>query len=387
MDLITPRQKDKVFLFDGSVKDQVWEARPVKRFRFKQPINDLLSKRLAKNYATAGIFFQGVPYIGTNDGFIATPDGEKQRIPNIHVDSEIFLDEYSFREGERKLFETFQDQGFSSIPSDEGLVRRILGIQNLVMQVNSQSRNLDFYTESYLGIRGFVVDGSFNVAQQPRLYDGHLLGITETIHDSPVNPLSVLIMHQVNPERAGFVPMFNNKTEINNGFVTQSSAPCVDHRSLWSLDGVRRIAKDLCPRDGSGYAPAKFVTDGNVIGISHGNHPFYRLDILSRESELQKEVKSIDLDPAKTPGRLFVSDGCVIGNYGNTVRNFSEDRDIFTPPNGRITSFSDLGNLCTVLMNESKSNETTMFYDVFTRKPVSSVDGDYVFLERAPQSY
>jgi hypothetical protein len=66
--IINRKDRNKVFTFDGTLGEQVWEPEPITRFRIKKPIdNEWIKEQLAANQPTAGIIFNGVMYIGTND--------------------------------------------------------------------------------------------------------------------------------------------------------------------------------------------------------------------------------------------------------------------------------------------------------------------------------
>ncbi len=388
MDLIINRQEgNKVFTFDESLGPQVWESDPITRFRFKIPVdNDWLKKQLTANHPTAGIVFDGIPYIGTNDGLIYTPDKKIQRIPEVMVDTEVFIDEYSFvDDSERQAFEMFKKKGFESLDlKNKSLVQRVFEIDKTFHIIAQQEHNLERYLRGYLAIRGFVIDKNYK-NESEILYDGHLLGITETNSGRTINELAPQALYQLNPSKAGFVPIgfppiALTKATIEDGIEKHIEVFCVDYHSLWDLTGQGRFVKEICPRDGSGYAPAKFATDGETIVISHGNHPYYKLEISKKtRNGIQEKVKSIDLDPNKLPKKLLVENGMVFGDYGNTIRNFLIEEDVFSPKDGQISSIADSG-LCTV-ENDGK----TFVYNPFNSKKLDSLKGDYVFLSRTPQ--
>jgi hypothetical protein len=113
MELMVNRKGNRIFTFDGTLGEQVWQPEPITSFRFKTaPDNEWLREHLAANYPVCGVVFEGVPYVGTNDGCIYTPDRKIQRIPEIFVDPKVFFDEYHFTdEAERKAFEEFKKRG------------------------------------------------------------------------------------------------------------------------------------------------------------------------------------------------------------------------------------------------------------------------------------
>ncbi len=399
MELVVDRKNgNKVFtLEDGKLKEQVWEPTPVTRFRFKKPVeNEWVRERLAANYPTCGIVFNGIPYVGTSDGFVCTPGKKVQRIPEILVDEDLFIDEYPFKKGERELYDLYKKEGLKALSKKEkNLVSRILEIDELREHVDSQNRSLDRYLAppehglARISILGFVVHKEHQSGEE-KLYDGHLLGITRTEMGELVHNLIPHALLQINATTAGFVPSGYPPQEleriaIEDGFEKRIPVHCVDYRSLWSLSGQVVFVKDICPRDGSGYAPAKFATDGEVIAISHGNHPCYTLDILMQKNGKKKEVKSLELDPQKLPQKLFIKNSEVYGYSGNAVVNFSRGEKvevIFQPVTGKITSFSDSGN-CTVDMRDG---ERTQFYNVFTGQPFADLKGEYEYLPATRQS-
>ena len=116
-----------------------------------------------------------------------------------------------------------------------------------------------------------------------------------------------------------------------------------------------------------------------MVGVSHGDHPWYALDLFRISNEGVKErIQSIDLDPSKIPYRLLISDSMVLGDYGNCIKNFSKDKEIFQPRMGKISSILDSG-LCTV-----QDDNHTAIYDFLKSRVVEELKGDYVFLEAAP---
>ncbi|MFC1755224.1 hypothetical protein ACFL96_17840 [Thermoproteota archaeon] len=379
---------NKVFAFDGSFGEQIWEPKPIRRFRFKNPVeNEWLQEVLSANIPTAGIVFDSIPYIGTNDGCIYTLDKMIQRVPEIFVDPELFVDEYSFLDDdERQAFKMFKADGPEALDfSRKDLVRRVLDVDKIHRDVVHQEHSIDIYLRgSYSGIRGFVVDKGFN-DESESLYDCHMLGITRTQTGENINELAPHAVYQLPDSRAGFVPAGSphfptSKIRIKDGILENIEVSCVDYRSLWNLPGQGRFVENICPRDGSGCSPGKFATDGEVVAISHGNHPFYMLDILERgKNRVHEKVKSLDLDPSKLPSKLLIRDGSVFGDYGNTIRNFSTEEDLFTPKHGEISSISDSG-LCTV-----EDDGDTAVYDPLSGKQLDSAKGEYVFLPRAPQ--
>ncbi len=385
--LIDNGYKKKVFTFDGSLGSPVWESEPITRFRFKEPVtNGWVKIQLGANKPTSGIVFNKVPYIGTNDGFIYTPDKKIQRIPNIKVDTNFFIDEFPFENGyERNAFARYKKSGIDAIRNSKFL-RRVLEIDKTFNTLAGQERNLDRYIMGKLAIRGFVIDKDSYSMDTEVLYDGHLLGITETDTGRTVNDLAPHALYQIDPTTGGFVPsryppVAATKFIIEDGIEREEKAYCVDYHSLWTLSGQGRFVEGICPRDGSGYAPAKFATDGKIIAVSHGDHPCYRLDITNQTGHGEQEkIKSIDLDSRKLPHKLLVRNGMVYGDSGNTITNYSTGKNLFVPSSGQITSISDSG-LCTV-----KEGIKTIIYNPFvSKKPIDSMTGSYTFLSRAPQ--
>ena len=392
MELIVDKD-DRVFAFDDTLRDQVWEPSHVTRFRFKvPPTNEYFQERLARNYPTAGIFYNNTPYIGTSDGFICTPSKKIRRIPEILVDPEIFIKEFPFRsEEERTLFKEYKTSGVETIQSvSKKLVNRIFEIDELYNTVRAQENNLDRYlTPKEMGIPriaiiGFVID-STNEHRFPELYDGHLLGITQTNTGKMVNNLIPHALHQILPNTAGFVPGGYPPTALERitiieGLEKRTQVYCVDYRSLWSLHGQGMFVRDICPRDGSGYAPAKFATDGETIAISHGNHPCYQLGILKQNRGVQEKVKTIDLDPQKTPTKLLIRDGQVYVDYGEHMRNFSTEEDLPLTQEGRISSISESGKY--TIQHEGR----TLFYALLdSQAPIQVLKGEYHFLAQTRQ--
>jgi hypothetical protein len=248
--------------------------------------------------------------------------------------------------------------------------------------VENQERLLDSYLTGLLSIRGFAVNKGYELGP-PILYDGHLLGITETVTGKGINELPVQALCQLKPERAGFVPSGYphvpfKRTIIENGIVIGTEMPCVDYRSLWSLNGCYRLVEGICPRDGSGYAPAKFATDGETTAVSHGDHPGYILDIRTKKSGEKEKIRRIDLDPRKIPLKLFIRDGHVFGYHPEGIMNYSTEKMVFSSPH-RISSISDSG-LCTLSVGDQ-----THVFDYLRNKRVDSLKGDYVFLSSTRQ--
>lgn len=391
MDLLVKKNKNnEIFTFEGGLVSKVWEAEPITRFNFKDPVeNEWLKENLANNKPTAGIVFNGDAYIGTNDGMVYSPTGKTQRIPSIMVDTEIFIDNCQFQEEpERGLFKEFiKELGNNTYikklnevaKENPKLIHKFFEANKKYNKVYNQNDDLRYYLDGYLGIRGFAINKNSNL--EGALYDGHLLGITKTITGKLINDLTPHILHQINNNTAGFIPlayptMHMTKTEIKNGLIEETKIKPIDYRSLWDLNMPHKmLVEGICPRDGSGYTPAKFATDGEIIALSHGNHPSYMLDILN-----DKNKKTINLDPSKTPNKLLIKNCIVLGDYGNVIRNFSADKDIFTPKNGIITSLSDSG-LCTV-----QNDEQTEIYNIFDSKKIDSLKGTYEFLDATPQS-
>lgn len=169
------------------------------------------------------------------------------------------------------------------------------------------------------------------------------------------------------------------RIEIENGLERRLPTFCVDYKSLWNLIGQEIWARDICPRDGSGYRAAKFAIDGNLTAISHGNHPEYFLNIIKRTEQGGTEVVSSEnLDPSKLPIKILIRDGEVFGDYGNTIRNFSAKTDVEQITEGDITSLSDSGNYTV------KHNEKTHIQTIGSNK-TDTLKGDYVFIEATPQ--
>ena len=382
MELLWEKNKNKVFTFDGSLGDQVWESEPITRFEFSKPLREDLQEMLSSNKPSAGIIFNGDAYIGTNDGFIHSPNEKIQRIPNLIVDTDLFIQNYSFEnEEERNLFKKYKENGADFLLKDiedKSLIRKFLDIDKDFNKVSDQELNVfDKYLRGYLSISGFAVQ---NDGYEDKLYDGHVLGINETVSGKLVNDLIVHKLYQVNEKKAGFIPFGHpsvplKKVVIDKGILNRLETFCVDYNHLWTLEGKGVFVRDLCPRDGSGYAPAKFATDGNVTGISHGNHPWYFLDIMERG----KEMKRIELDPQKTPEKLIVKERQVMGFSGMELRNFSTDNFLYNVNHEKITSMSDSG-LITI-----QANSKTSIYDPFKDKAIDSLKGEYVFLDKSPQ--
>lgn len=386
MELIVNKSNNKVFSFEEGLVSQIWQPEPITQFSFLNPVdNEWLIEQLASNKPTSGIVYEGTPYVGTTNGMIYTPDRKIMRIPKLHVDPALFVENFSFSDdSEREQFIEFKKRGINSLDlSNRGLVQRILDIDTEYQTVHSQERNINRYLMGYLSIRGFVVNKNSDGSQT--IYDGHLLGITETNTGKVINDLPVHALCQINLSNAGMVPsgyppIKLSRIIIEEGIEKRIDVNCVDYRSLWTLNGQSKIIDRICPRDGSGYAPAKFSTDGEVIAVSHGNHPWYALDISRRTKygDVEK-IASRELDPSKTPRKMIIIGGEVIGDYGNVIRNFSEEKDIFTPQHGQISSISDCG-LCTVI-----DGSKTQIYDPFSSKQINSLDGKFEFLSRTPQ--
>ncbi len=375
--------KNRIFSFDGSLGAQAWEPSPVTRFRFKKPQpNEWFKERLKANYPTCGIVFEGVPHIGTSDGFIYTPDKKIQRVPEILVDPEIFIDEYQFaNEKERKLFRRFKsgDDGIREVCAlgDRGLIDRVAIADEKFRKVEEQERNIDRYLQerfSHLSIIGLAVDKRSRNTNEPAvLYDGSRLGIYVTESGVRVNPLVPHRLYQLSSTSAGMVPSgdpFDGAIVLNikDGIETREIAHCVDHRSLWTLDGRGMFVQNICPRDGSGCSAGDFATDGRVSAICHGNG--YRdLDIRVVEGNgtiIERRIKNVD------PMRLMIRDSQVYGFNADNVKNYTTGETVFD--GHHILSVSDSG-LCAVA-----EGDRTLVYNPFTRKPVDSIAGSYKFL-------
>lgn len=382
--------KNRVFSFDGILGAQVWESSPVTRFRFKKPqTNEWVAERLRANYPTCGIVFEGVPHIGTSDGFIYTPDRKIQRIPEIFVDPEIFIDEYSFADDrERKTFRLLKsgERGLGKVCAmkDGALAHRVFDIDETFRKVVAQERNIDGYLSERFGrlsIRGFVVETPRGLGEAV-LYDGSLLGICETLRGKQKNELAPLALYQIDASRAGFVPLDNRKFNFKDGIEAETSVPCVDYRSLWTLDGQRRLVDGICPRDGSGMAPAMFATNrddyNETTAISHGNHPWYVLDIKVNNNNGERKSWQIRLDPGDLPRRLMIKDAVVYGFYGDHVTNHSTGKVVFDCDDG-IRSVADSGLVAVA------DGDRTLIYNPFTHKPLDSLPGKYRFLSATPQ--
>lgn len=390
MELLVSRNKEnrisKVFTFEDKLGDQIWESEPIKRFRFKNMDNEYIKEQLSMNYPTTGIIFNNTPYIGTNDGLIQTPDKVIQRIPEILVDTDIFLDEYPFaNDAEKQAFLEYKKKGFDGIDfKNERLTDRIFEIDKLFKCVIYQRDRMDPYLRGYLAIKGFAIDKPDSLNNgEPKLYDGHLLGISNTITGEIINPVKPHTLYQINPYKAGFIPsgypvIPSTRSTISNGIEERVENRDIDHRSLWDLTGQEMLAEGICPRDGFGYAPAKFATNGEITAISHGDHPWYTLDIFKKKEGIQEKFKSIVLDPCILPQKLLIIDGEVFGDYGNRIRNFSEGEDLFSTQE-EISSIADSG-LCTV-----NYKERTAVFNPFTSRRLDSFEGDYRFLTRSPQ--
>lgn len=387
MELIVDKDRNSVFTFENGLVDKVWEPEPVSRFKFLNQVeNEWLIEQLSANKPTAGIIFDGVPYIGTNDGMVYTPEKKIQRIPDIFVDGNLFLETFPYTSVyEKQLFKDFKKGDMDALYLfNEGLVQRMLMIDEQYRAVLQQERNIDRYLTGRLAIRGFGVSKQFDKSS-PNLYDSSLQGVNETLTGNLVNDLPVHAIQQIKSDSAGFVPfgyppIKQSKFVIEDGFEKEKDVYCVDYHSLWTLSGHGKMIDGICPRDGSGYSPAKFTTDGEVTAILHGNHPCHLLDIYYQEGCGEKEqVKSIEINPNKIPQRIMVYEGRIIGDYGNCIRDFSREEVIFSPNDGKITSISDSG-LCTV-----ESNNRTHVYDPFNKAQLDNLDGSFVFLSSTPK--
>lgn len=391
MELLVNRNKEnkirRVFTFGGNLGTQIWESEPITRFRFKKPIgNEYLKEQLSTNYPIAGIVFDNTPYIGTNDGGIYVGGKATQRVPEIIVDSEIFLDEYPFADdAEKQAFLRYKKEGLHGIDfKNEGLTDKIFEIDKLLTLITQQKNCMDPYLRGYLAIRGFAIDKSDSLNNgELQLYDGHLLGISNTITGKIINPVKPHTLYQINPYKAGFIPsgypvIPSTRSTISNGIEEKMENRDIDHRSLWNLTGQEILVEGICPRDGSGFAPAKFATNSEITAISHGDHPWYKLDIFKKKECVQEKIRSITLNPNTLPEKLLIVDGDVFGEYGNKIRNFSKGKDIFSTQ-GDISSIADSG-LCTV-----SYKERTAVFNPFTSRRLDSFEGDYKFLTRAPQ--
>ena len=387
-ELLYNRQRRQVFTFaEGGLGEKVWEAEPVTRFRFKQPMkNEWIEEQIKFNRPTTGVVFKGVPYIGTSDGFICGPTDKRVRIPGLLVDPDLFIEEFPFTDAkERRAFLKYRKKGIEGIANvRRDLFERVFEIARLVHDVESQSGLIDRYLTGRLQIRGFVYT-KITRNGETELYDGSLVGINNTLTGENINPLLPEALYQIAPDKAGFVPagdpllpMPGERIVIKDGFEKQIRMHCVDYRSLWDITGSGIWVRDICPRDGSGCSAAKFATDARVTAILHGNSS-YVLDILVREKGEDVRKASINLDSDKTPRRLFIRDGNVYGDYGNTIRDFLIDETVFSAQHGHISSVSDSG-LCTVL-----DNGKTSVVNPFKPSRSDNLEGDYIFLSSTPQ--
>jgi len=376
--------KNRVFGFDGSLGAQVWEPTPVTRFRFSKPVtNPVYLEWLSTNRPLCGVVFDGIPYVGTNDGFIDTPERRIQRVPEILVDKEIFLDEYLRNHPESVgAVAEFRRVG-NNFPHDirPDLLDEVLQLYEATVKVGAQEGNIDRYLNNsgginFVSIIGLVVQKGGRFHDEPILYDGSALGIHETKSGKLVNALCPQSLYQISETNAGFVPSgdpFNPavRFSIKNGVVTRQSAQCVDHRSLWSLCGRRMWVQNICPRDGSGCSAGRYATDGKVSAIVHGDGGS-DLDIWVKNGgrqEFQRRVENCD------PLRFIVRDGQVYGFHGEGgAVNYSTGERFFQGHS--ITSVADSG-LCT-----TRAGSRTVVYDSFTHKPVDSLDGKFKFLSR-----
>jgi hypothetical protein len=346
---------------------------------------------LKANRPKCGIVFNGVPYVGTSDGFISSQGKETQRVPELLVDSEIFIDEYPFRTTEERdifrIFASYEKKGLDylmRVAKKRGrrFMGRMLDIGELMNNVKLQERNMDRYLDErmdWLAIVGFVVNKGRASHDEPLLYDACRLGIYETITGKRVNSLVPQRLHQLNPELAGFVPSGNPvmsplTLEIKAGIEERTERECVDYRSLWTLNGKGILVRDICPRDGSGYRGAEFVTDGKTTAKSHGNCPEYRLDIEDNKTPGCKRTQRIKLPPSGTPWKLFLKEGQVFGFYTNRVINHSAQKTTLKDMEVSSVSESGLGSV----VDSDKSR--TRFYDITTGKLVDEFTGNYRFL-------
>ena len=86
------------------------------------------------------------------------------------------------------------------------LIERISEIHKEFEPIYQQENSMEIYLQNYLSIRGFVVDKKNEHASET-LYDGHLLGITETNTGEVINDLVPYALYQLNSSKAGFVPI------------------------------------------------------------------------------------------------------------------------------------------------------------------------------------
>jgi hypothetical protein len=374
-------EKNSVFTFDGSLGQQIWEPSPVTRFRFKKPVdNETIAGWLKSNRPMCGIVFNGVPYVGTSDGFIDTPDKRITRIPEILVDEELFLDDYAKLSpakaeavGALRRFDKSHD-ALNTMGSD--LVRRAMELYEKRNEVHSQHQMIDRYLD-YIDYRltrssivGFVVHKNKGRYYEQRLFDGSMLGIHDTDYGDRVNILCPQTLCQIDAETAGVVPAWGLyeggiSFDVKDGIETRTPMPCVDHRSLWSLNGKARYIADICPRDGSGYAPAKFATDGKVSAIAHGNHPWYVLDIKTSEEDGKITERRIE---DCQPWILRIRDGQVYGCNADNVTNYTTGKKVLG--GYHVTSLSDSSNLCTI-----DDGDKTLIFDFTTGK-----DNNHIYL-------
>jgi len=159
--IVNKSDRNKVFTFEGGLGDLVWEPDPVKRFNFKIfPTNEHLKGLLEANVPLSGIVFEGIPYIGTNDGFIYFNDKKVQRIPEIIVDATGFIDWFSFKSDEEKMaFQNYKEKGVKALNlQNRSLIQRIIEIDGLFNLISNQEEYLySRYLSGYLGIRGFAI--------------------------------------------------------------------------------------------------------------------------------------------------------------------------------------------------------------------------------------
>jgi hypothetical protein len=402
LELLIDTKDNTVHTFDvdkGVLVEQVWKPSPLEIFEFKEDtkINDFAVDVIKANHPTAGIVFNDEFYIGTSDGKICTSEGViAHRIPNIAVDKSLFLDRLNLPEEDRAIIDDSRMGNYEGkSPMIELLDQRKIEKFQELSAINEKLKIVhhqeDFLVESarngWLGIRGFVVNT--NKDRTTSLFDGHYLGISNTETGESINDERVHALHQITEKYAGFVPVgsTNFRIDSESGLYTREATK-LSGANLYSLDGKDIKKYGICPRDGSGCSPAIFVTDGNVSAISHRNHPFYSLDILLPKSYdndiIRKEKVTFNVDPSKRPTKLILmnelisGEKAVIGDYGNSIRDFSDEgKVLFKPEKGHITSMSDSG-LLTVL-----DKDKTIIHIGCNK--VAELDGSYKFLEATPQ--
>jgi len=376
--LIRNCDNNNLYAFGDSLGDPVWEPEPVTRFRLKSEhlrTNPWIQKHLEANRPTAGIIHNNAAFVGTSDGFVYGAGRKQQRIPDIAVDVELYIENFPFKnDAQRELFDQYRKENWGAFARvDRQSQDEVLTIAELVSEVETQECNLDKFLTGRISVKGFAL--APNVEGKIRLYDGDNAGITDTMTSRRLHSKGVHACYQITPQTAGFVPE-RGSLQVKDGFETVVDNG-MDITSLYSLDGGKLVVPDVCPRDGSGFAPAIFTTDGTTVAMVHGNHPSERLTIEQRSGDVVT-TKVIPFVKGPRPSKLFIVDGAVMGDLGNTIRDYTNNKDVFTAE-GDITSVSD-SLLCTVAIGNN-----TEIHDPFSGKHLDTIAGDFEFLPSAPQ--